>query len=474
MSTPGRPKGESLSAQREGSPVSAAPPSLEQALARAVLRHVPELPRALLQRARQHVVDCAAVALAGASEPALVAARRALASPGAAPLLGTADHVSVRDAALLNGMAAHFHDYDDDDPALCVGHPTVAVFGALVAVGGTSTLTVGQVLTAYVVGIETIMRLGRIVNPGHYDRGSHATATLGVFGAAAASGVLLALDEARLTHAIGLAASASSGIKGNFGSDGKPFQVGLAAANGLTAALLAREGVRSAPGALFGAHGFCTMHGGRDAVDAVRRFGDPWGLVDPGLNIKCYPCCSSTHTALDGLLEILAEARATADDIASITVHIGPDVPAILIYDTPADPLQGKFSMRYCIAAATVTGGVTLDAFEPAAFESPALRAMIARVDVQVDPALPRIPTGATHASRVTVRLRSGVTLQRQVTEPRGSAARPLALDALREKFVRCGSRSLSADAAARAFDDWFAAADDASFARWLDGLCRR
>jgi hypothetical protein len=74
----------------------------------------------------------------------------------------------------------------------------------------------------------------------------------------------------------------------------------------------------------------------------------------------------------------------------------------------------------------------------------------------------------------VSVRLRSGVTLQRQVTEPRGSAARPLALDALREKFVRCGSRSLSADAAARAFDDWFAAADDASFARWLDGLCRR
>ena len=471
MSPPCRPMGESLSAQREGSPVNA---PLELVLARAVLRHAAEVPRALLQHARQHVVDCAAVALAGVHEAALAAARRALWSAGEAPLLGTDQRTGVRDAALLNGMAAHFHDYDDDDPALCVGHPTVAVFGALVALGGTTGRTVQQVLAAYVMGVETTMRLGRIVNPGHYDRGCHATATLGVFGAAAAAGVLLGLDDTRLAHAIGLAASASSGIKGNFGSDGKAFQVGLAAANGVAAALLAREGGRAAPGALFGAHGFCTMHGGREADEAVRRFGDPWGLVDPGVNIKCYPCCSSTHTALDGLLEILDESRATADEIASITVHIGPDVPAILIYDVPAEPLQGKFSMRYCIAAATVFGEVTLDAFGPAAFATPALHALMARVEVRVDPALPRIPTGATHASRVTVQLRSGVTLQRLIAEPRGSAARPLTLVALRDKFVRCASRALDATAAGRAFDDWIAAADDAPFARWLDTLCPR
>lgn len=434
--------------------------SLEHALVAAARRAFVNPDAALFPTAKRHLVDCAGVALAGHAVPAVRALDQSVRASGRA--------VAPRDAALVTGMAAHFHDYDDDDPALSVGHPTVAVFAVLTALADTTQATVRHALAAYAAGVETTMRIGAIVNPGHYDAGFHATASLGIFGATMAAGLITGATDDELVHALALAASLSSGIKGNFGSDAKPLQVGAAAANAITAVDLARRGIRAAPGALFGASGFCTMHGGKNAVTVVDQFGTPWGLVKPGLNIKLYPCCSSTHTAVDALFEILGETQADAGAIEAIDGWIGPDVPAILIYDIPDDPLQGKFSLRYCLAAAAARGALDLDAFEADVFSSRPVRDMMARTHVHVDGTLPRIPTGVTHASRVRVTWRDGRTATRQVNDPLGSAARPLPDARLRDKFVRCATRSLGASQAENAFDKWQRASEASSFSDWL------
>jgi len=449
------------------------PASLEHALAAAARRAYRAPEPALFPIARRHLIDCAGVTLAALSLDAVKRLDAALPSFGgadAARLIGSGRTVAPRDAALFTGMAGHFHDYDDDDPALCVGHPTVPVFAALAAVADGTGATMRDALAAYVAAVETTMRIGAIVNPRHYDAGFHATATLGVFGAAMTAALLTGVDEDALVHTLGLAASLSSGLKGNFGSDGKPFQVGAAAANGVLAADLGGRGLRAAPGALFGPAGFCAMHRGGDPRNVVEHFGAPWGLVDPGLNLKIYPCCSSTHTAADALFELLREGAIPPDDIAAIDAWIGPDVPAILIYDVPENPLQGKFSLRYCLAAAAALGALDLAAFEPEALAAPAVQAMMARVRVQVDASLPRIPTGVTHAARVRVRRRDGRETSLQIADPLGSARRPVPEAVLREKFVRCANHhSLDAAHAAPAFDEAMALPDDAPFARWLD-----
>jgi len=448
--------------------------NLEVALVAAARAAFRDPDRALFPAARRHLLDCAGVALAGvvaAPVRSVADVAPTVATGARARLLGSGRAVTPRDAALINGMAGHFHDYDDDDPAISIGHPTVPVFAALTGTAELTGASAGAAIAAYLAGVETTMTMGRVINPAHYDAGHHATATLGIFGATMAASLLMELDDAEAAHALGLAASLASGLKGNFGSDAKPLQVGVAAGNGVWAAQLARAGVRAAPGALLGPAGFCAVHHGRDAAEAVAAFGRPFGFLSPGLNIKQYPCCSSAHTAVDALLEILAEGRLGPADVESIDAWIGPDVPAILIYDVPDNPLQGKFSLRYCLAAATRFGKLGLDEFEPAAFADRNLEGVLGCVGVHVDTGLPRIPTGVTHASRVRVRTRGGQEFVRQVADPFGSSARPLPDAALRKKFVHCAARCISEHAAERAYAGWMQMPDDAPFARLLDFL---
>jgi 2-methylcitrate dehydratase PrpD len=449
--------------------------SVERLLAAAARESFIRHPSSLDAIARRHLVDCAGVALAGAAAPAVVAIQALMpdtADAASARPLGTKRRMCVRDAASVNGIAAHFHDYDDDDPALSVGHPTAPVFAAICALADTTAVSMDTAIAAYVAGVETTMRIGRVVNPQHYNAGFHATATLGIFGASVASGLLLDLDARQIEHALGIAASLSAGLKCNFGSDVKPLQVGLAAGNAVFAAQLARSGVRSAAGALFGPAGFCTVHGGNgDARAVIANFGKPYGLEQPGLNIKVYPCCSSAHTAVDGLLEILHDDRVAIGDIESIDVWIGPDVPAMLIYDVPRTPLEAKFSMRYCIAAAARHGNLGLDAFTPEALADPQLLQLQERVRVTIDPGLPAIPTGVTHCSRVRVNLRNSATRERQIADPLGSPVRPIPRAVLRGKFVRCATAHLGAERAADVFDAWEQAPGDAKFSDLLDQL---
>ncbi len=450
--------------------------SVDRVLAHAVRESFARPPFALFAVARRHIIDCAGVALAGAVAPPVKAVRELMpVAEGVAAVraLGATQSFGVRFAAIANGMAAHFHDYDDDDPAFAVGHPTAPVFAVICALAEGASASIDAVCAAYITGVETTMRIGRVVNPQHYSAGWHATATLGVFGATVAAALLLELDDERIEHALGIAASLSAGLKCNFGSDVKPLQVGLAAGNGVFAAQLAQSGVRSAEGALFGPTGFCAVYGGRgDARTFIADFGEPYGLERPGLNIKVYPCCSSAHTAVDGLLEILSDDRVTVGDIESIDAWIGPEVPAMLIYDVPRNSLEAKFSMRYCLAAAVRYGGLGLEAFTPEALADPEMSRLIDRVRVSVDPSLPPIPTGVTHCSRVRVNLRDGGKRQREIADPLGSPARPIPPSMLRQKFIRCAAASLGAERGAQTFDTWEGAPGTAPFSAWFSELC--
>src|SRR5690606_33429511 len=129
------------------------------------------------------------------------------------------------------------------------------------------------------------------------------------------------------------AATMSLGLKANFGTDAKPLQVGLAAGNGVWAADLARAGMSVGENSLFGPKGLVDLNSDANAdEDAWDRFGNPWGLVRPGMNIKLYPCCSSTHTAVDGILAAMKEGGLMPDQVERIDIWIGEDVPGILIH----------------------------------------------------------------------------------------------------------------------------------------------
>jgi len=171
------------------------------------------LPEAVRELARQCVLDYLGVGLAGADDPLARILLDELAEAGGAEQAGVIGHAArlpVAAAALVNGATAHALDYDDVNLAM-PGHPSVAILPALLALAEEKKASGKAVIAAFVAGYETCCRVGMTLRPGHYNRGFHATGTVGAFGAAAACAHLLGLDAEATARALGIAGTQSAG-----------------------------------------------------------------------------------------------------------------------------------------------------------------------------------------------------------------------------------------------------------------------
>jgi len=403
--------------------------------------------------AARALLDTVGVTLAGASQPAARIVQRVVEADGSGPcrVLGTALVASPGNAALANGTAAHALDYDD----MCfvsLAHPSAPLVSAALALADAAGASGAALLDAYVIGFEIEGRLGRAMNPRHYQRGWHCTSTLGTIGAAAAASRLLGLDATAAGHALAIAASEASGLKENFGTMVKPLHAGLAARNGVLAAQLATSGMTASAAAIEGPQGFlAAMDSSQPSLaGVVADLGTRWEILDTGITVKLYPSCAGTHPALDALLDLKRRERFAGGDVESVEIGVDPIVPTILIYDRPSSGLEGKFSMPFCAAAALVHGQVGLETFEASPIADPAIVAMQARITMRIDPALDASAPPLTQA-RVTVRLRDGRVLTASANGARGYHDRPASDDELAAKFMSCATQAMSESRAAAA-----------------------
>ncbi len=404
-------------------------------------------------RAAVAFLDTVGVALAGAAEPAARATQEMVAAggTGTAQVFGTAIRTAPAAAALANGTAAHALDYDD----MCfisLAHPSAPLVPAALAAAELRGGSGRAALDAYAIGFEIEGRVGRRMQPQHYQRGWHPTSTLGTLGAAAAASRLLGLDRGATAHALAIAASQASGLKENFGTMIKPLHAGLAAQNGVMAALLAERGLTGSELALDGPQGFLTAMDGshHDLGGTLGDLGARWEILETGITVKLYPSCAGTHPALDTLIRLRQRERYTAADVESIEIDVDSIAPTILIHDRPATGLEGKFSMPFCAAAATVHGRVGIDTFEAAVLNDRDVRSLMTRVAMRVDPGFDGAAPALTQ-SRVTVRLRDGRTLVEAANGARGYPAQPASDEELATKFLGCARRVLSERDAERA-----------------------
>ncbi|ACM04194.1 MmgE/PrpD family protein [Cereibacter sphaeroides] len=384
------------------------------------------------------LADTLGVMLAGLADPRaadLAATLGLSAAPGRARLPGSDLHGAASDVALMAGFAAHLLDFDDDETEVAMAHLSAPVLGAALALAARAETPVAMLLDGYVTGCRMMLALGSMANPALYRAGWHATSALGSFGAAAAAARLLELSPAQAAEALGLAASGAGGPRGAFGGEGKPLQVGLAAANGLRAAELAAAGWTAAPGALFGARGLL----GRMTSGPLAPLCLPGAFPPPGFVTKLFPSCTATHAAVAELLALRKEMAAPAE----ILCALDPFVPAILIPGLPTSPEAARFSLAYCLAVAARTGALGPEAFEAAAFDAdgprdPDIRALMARVRVTADESLPRGPSGIATGAVVTLTAPDGTRLTGRREAAPGSAAAPLTDTQLAEKFAAC------------------------------------
>src|SRR5512142_2093623 len=207
-----------------------------------VTNRIDSVPQNVRHEARRAIVNYVGCALGGSVDTAVDRAIEVLApfsGKPAASILGRSERMDALHAALMNGISSHVYDYDDTTPKNYI-HPTSPVASALFAYASANPVGGRDFMEAFILGFEAESRIGNAVYPAHYDVGWHITGTAGVFGAAAAAGKLLGLTEKQFVWSLGIAATQASGLREMFGSMCKPLHVGLAARNGLAAALLAR------------------------------------------------------------------------------------------------------------------------------------------------------------------------------------------------------------------------------------------
>lgn len=416
------------------------PSVIERLASYAVDESFAALPPATVDAARRAIVDTLGVMLAGSREVTAERARALVHHRGGADeatVVGTSLRASVEDAALVNGVAGHALDYDDVQASLS-GHPSAPVLSAALALGERVRSSGATLLTSFVVGVEIEAKLGRALNPAHYEIGWHATSTLGVFGAAAAAAKILGLGQEQTVHALAIAASMASGIKANFGTDCKPWHVGHAARCGLEAAHLAGGGFTGNPRALEHGDGFGSTYGAgmKPAWDlAVIALGAPHEVADPGIGVKRFPACASTHQSLDATLELIAMHAFAPGDVASVECAVSYLAPHQLIYDRAETPLQGKFSMPYCVSVALLDRAVGLAQFTDERVRRADVQGLMAKVRMVVHPEQTTRESLPKRFSEVTITLKDGRTLHRRVAQAKGQPGNPLDRAALEAKF---------------------------------------
>ena len=363
---------------------------LTQALAQYVATLAPgDIPSAVRERTVEMVLDGSGALLA-AADPRLSTGRRiaafARAQGGAeqATVVGHGFRTGAALAALANGTMGYACDVEPHHPAgvlhpIAVMVPTALAISELAGAGGE------RLMTAIVLGCEIEYRLSMALGPvEQYNLGFHPSAVCGCFGATAAASFLLGLGTEQLERAFGLAGCQASGLMAwetDPSENSRPFQMGMAARNGVTAALLARDGF-GAPDRIF--------DGGHDVLSAYSRVADPAPLTaDLGsawdgvteLAIKPYPCVSFLHPALDALETLLARHALSSSDIASIQLRFA-DAGAHCVDD---NPLKGH-NAQYVLPVRTALGRLSyLDLFEDRRLSHPEVRRLAESTSVVRD-----------------------------------------------------------------------------------------
>jgi 2-methylcitrate dehydratase PrpD len=349
-------------------------------------------------------------------------------------------------AALINGAASHFVEQDDLHNS-SVLHPGTVVFPAVLAAAQAVGASGREFIAASVAGYECGVRVGEFLGRSHY-KVFHTSGTAGKLAAAAGVAHILKLDADRMQHCLGSAGTMAAGLWEFLrdAADSKQLHTGKAAADGLMAAYIARDGFTGARMIFEGKQGMAAgMSSDADVACLTDRLGTRWATAET--SFKFHASCRHTHPAADALLALMRENKLNADDIAAVTAHVHQGALDVLGPVTDPQTIhQSKFSMGFVLALIANLGRAGLADFTDGALREKGVRAFHDKVnmvlDPEVDAAYPKRWLG-----RVSVRTRDGRKLEKKISSPKGDPDNVLSRPELEDKAIRLAAHTGGATA---------------------------
>ena len=417
-----------------------------------------DIPPEAIRVANESCFDLLGVILAGSTQPVGEIIQQYVDDSGGstqATVLASGLQTSLANAALANGTMGHALDYDDFGG---FGHPTVAIFPALLALGETLNSTGRDLLEAYVVGCELGLALQHTTKYAQMERGFHSTAVIGRMAATAACAKLVGLDKEQTVIALGIAGSMASGVIHNFGTMVKPLHAGLTCRDAVMAVQFAQRGFTAGHQIFEHPLGFTTPILGEGIYDLNQmadNLGNPFRVQD-ALIIKKYPCCGGNHAMLDSLFSLMREHNFTWEDVASAEVDQSY-LSIVMLYPEPDDPLKGKFSAKYNVAAALVDGEISIDTFSDEKIADSTLGDAMDKVTTRV---LSKWEESSGEVSRglpVRITLNDGRTFEHVTDRDMilGGAKNPWGFDNIKGKFEVNAGLVLPEDRVSETVQTW-------------------
>lgn len=244
-----------------------------------VVQYRAGLPPRILDKGRDLLLNAAAVAIAGRDHPGLTVLKSGWPPPpGPGAGAGRLRDPGAGQVALLLA-AASAQDLDDGDDRTLI-HPSGVNMAAALGAASLTDVTGRDFLTAFLLGCETELRFARSLTPGAREQGWDLDGVCGTLSAAITAALVLGAGPETLATSVGIAASSTLGHQSSAGTVLRPFILGKAAANGVTAALLSRQGFTSSPSALDSPRGLGAALVQRPAVfsTVASGFGTEWLL----------------------------------------------------------------------------------------------------------------------------------------------------------------------------------------------------
>lgn len=422
-----------------------------------------QLDSAVVQAVKNNILDTLSCALAGSSAKAIAEVSdlvREWAGTPQADMFVFGGKYPAHHAALVNGGMSHARDYDDTHDAAILHAGVTAVPAAIAAAQLRGGVSGAELIAAVAAGLEVTCRLGVGVTVDIIESGFIYTSLLGYFGATAAAGRAVGLNEEQMRNAFGIVYSS---VAGNHqvtrdASLMKRLQPGLAAQAAVLAVQLAQRGIRGAQEVFDGADGFIRVYlQGRVDREVVRKdLGQRFELLN--LSYKPYPCCRDTHAAVDAVLQLRAQTGRGASDIETIRVGVtAPGYQMVCVPEAvrlaPRTIVEAQFSIPYTVAAAWIDGRLGIAHFSDEGLTRSDILALTARVRPYVDEDIDREWSRFVTPARVIVQFRDGLCVETRVDYPKGHPRNAMSAQEFAAKSADCAgyaARPMPADTAAR------------------------
>lgn len=404
-----------------------------------------DLPEEAVKATKRDIFDTIGVGLGGSSASGIgqvLDYAKEMGGKESSTILAYGIKVPPAIAALVNGAMCHARDYDDthDKAVLHTGTVIVpAAFAVAEYIGGISG---EELINAVTLGIEIHCRLGLATK---LWIGWMLTPLYGYFGAAAAAGKLLGLDEEGILNAFGIAYSQAAGNTEMITSGGltKRLQAGFAASGGVISALLAQKGITGAKNSLEGREGIFNLYqrGKYEVTALTNELGKKFEVTN--LSFKPYPCCRFNHTCIDAALEIVSKHDIVPEQIEEVMVGVSSagyvnNCEPIEVKRKPRNPIDAQFSTPYTTACALVKKRINIVDFSEESIADPAVLKVTSKVHPYIDPEIEKEAGREIAAAKVEVRLKTGEVYSAKVKFPKGHPKNQMTDEEFESKFRSC------------------------------------